>query len=349
MRILVLSSWHGTMEYDELTILSELGHDWFSTGLYADPQNPLEDHAKRQKINKVVDSKLLKDFYDLNRGRKVNGPVIVTKNFVDNFDLVIAYHCCPYPFFIRDNWEAIKHKPIIWRTYCQQNSANEFHINEYKKKGNITVVRVSSKEQTIPGAMEAIVVRPYVDEEIYTNWEGNNKTVLTFNSFYNRRSLVSNTKIYTDYIRSEFKCELYGCYSDNHPDVIGYLDWQDQVKKYQEHRVYFALGSKPAAITYNFMEALMTGSPVVTWGPKLGNFPSGDWSNTYEVSDIVTNGVNGFWSDDPSELQEVVALLLNNKEIAQEISTKGRELALKLFSKKAALDSWKALFSNLNY
>lgn len=342
MKILYISSFHAVLEYDELLVLTELGHQWFSTGQYLIPNQPLDKDNLRGPIKNIpINLELVDAFKKLNPNYKIHGPIYLSKEFVDNFDLVIAEHCCPYPFFLRDNWEILKHKPIIWRTYGQQNEQVELMTQHFVNHGNVKLVRVAETESKIKNfaGMDS-VIKGYVDETRYCGWSGGRKEILTFNNFFNVRTYHSNTPIYRrirkKLIEMGVETSLYGLYNDNVDINKGILQPEQQEQAYRDCSVYFALGSKPAPVTYSFAEALMTGTPTVTFGATLG---TGDPA-IYEVPTLVENGLHCFLSDSEEELLELILVLINNKELAKSMSVEARTRALQLFSKKVNKELW---------
>lgn len=353
MKLLYVSSWHGTLEYDELSLFTEMNIDWFSTGLYLNPYNPSLEHAPRRPINKKYDESLAQNFLSFNKNYAIYKVPILEKKFVEQFDVVLISHCSPTQLApLQVNWQNIKHKVVIWRTYTQQTSAIELETQKYRNLG-IKLIRISPKERTIPCyAGDDAIIRGYVDDKEYANWNGNDKIVLTFNNFFNKRTTHSNTNIYMN-IRNRMKqvpFELYGCNNQDCNISLGELKWNEVKEKYRSARVYFALGSKPASLTYNLVEAMMTGSPVVTWGSILGNTRQiRDWRNTYEVPEIIVNGVNGFCSDNEHELESYIRQLFKDDLLASKISYESRKTALSIFGKDKIKNDWKVFFKSLGF
>lgn len=360
MKMLYISSFHGTLEYNELNIFNELGIDWFSTGLYIDPQNPIKHYTQsngkktntitRATIDKIVDPYLLEQFKKLNPAHEMYKPTFLNKEFIDNFDIIFVSYCAPYPYFLNDNWDKIRNKIVIWRTFAQQAPRIEHNSQQFREDG-LKIVRISPREKTILGYIgEDAIIREYVDENEYDNWNGRDKKVLTFNSDFGQRTLSSNTNIYMD-IRNKMistNFELYGCGNDDVSISLGLLSWKQQQEQYRNARVYFALGTKPSTTTYNFLEPLMTGCPIITWGPVYGNainIPA--WKNLYEVPDIIKNGVNGFSSDNTSEIESYIDLLMNDDKLANSISINARQTAIEMFSKKNTKKDWNNFFNTL--
>jgi len=349
MKILYVSSNHPSLEYDDLSMLTALGMDWFSTGVYSDPKNPLKSLQTRPPINKKIDNGLLSQFKKLNRSYIPfeNSTINLSKEFVDNFDVVWVTHTF---YNIDYNWLHIKHKPVIWRTYNQQDPSWEEKAKTYKKAG-LKIVRMGYTEAnrlTFAGQDE--VIRGYVDLEVFTGWVGNKKVVLTYNSRFQQRlnqSLNQCNKSYLK-VREAFNCfELYGF--ENLTSIsLGPVSYEKQIEKYKESMVYFSLNSESAVYTNAFMEALMTGIPVVTFGSNLSNVISNpELRNTYEVPNLVINGKEAIISDDIEEIKQEIQKLLDSPDYRIQIGNSGRQKAMKLFNKEVIFDQWKNFLQTL--
>jgi len=340
MKVLYISGWHSTLEHDELNVLTHLGHTWFSTGLYADPDNPIkEGYWRESELTQKVDTKVLSEFRKLNPDLKPYKPLNLSKEFVDQFDLVMVVYCGLLDMEFFNVWPHIKHKPVIWRTYAQQSPKNEQMVSSLVDKGNVTIVRVSETETRLPNSAGMdFAVMGYVDENKYKKWSGSKHNVLTFNNFFSRRSYVSNTPLYRR-IRTrmhDYSFSLYGGYNEDVDICLGRLDSNEQVKAYKDCGVYFALGSKPAALTYNLQEATMTGCPIVTFGEKLGS----SRPSLYAVPDMFENGTEMFMGDTEEELVFFIKTLLDTPDVAKAMSKAVRKKALELYSKESIIKQW---------
>jgi hypothetical protein len=357
MRLLYLSSHHGTLEYDEISLFTELGIDVFSTGIYIDPQNPLSyittgdgkrfPSVSRPPINVVVNQDILQEFQRLNPNHEMYKPVNVDEHFINHFDVIVSSYCPAAPYFIHANWDLIKHKNVIWRSYTQHSPKLETTIQPYRKQG-LKIVHMSARERTMPGCeTDDGVIRHYVDENEYGNWNGESQSVLTFASHFSGRAIGSNTVTYKK-IRaaSPYEFQLYGYYNEDVPECLGTLAWAEQKEKYRRSRMYFALGSKPSSLTYTLVEAMMTGCPIITWGSLYGNVTFvDDWANKYEVPDIIQSGKNGFYFDDPDEITKQIKMLMNDYDLAKEVGAAGRETAISLFGKSIIKKQWAEFLS----
>lgn len=106
MRILYLSV-HEVLEYDELKIFTELGHECFSHGAYCRPHL---GSSLRPPISEMPYDPRFADLVD--RFPKNNLP----PEMIEDKDVIIIIHT---PSLVIDNWEKIKHKRVIWRSIGQ--------------------------------------------------------------------------------------------------------------------------------------------------------------------------------------------------------------------------------------
>lgn len=94
-----------------------------------------------------------------------------------------------------------------------------------------------------------------------------------------------------------------------------------------------------------YREQGMTGIPIVSVSEMQGNFPLLE-QRTFEVHEIIENGQEGFVSDNLSELRVYLYELLNNYDLAKEISKNARAKAIQLFGKEKIKDQWREYLSN---
>jgi glycosyltransferase involved in cell wall biosynthesis len=351
MRLLYISSWHTTQEFDDLTIFTELGIDWFSTGIYLNPEDPVPYGNKilRTTINKKIDPSLLEEFLKLNPKRYFFCPPNITKHFIQNFDVIFCNFSYMYPNVIELLTKCVdNYSPIIYRTYGHQSEEIELKLQELRKIYKILLIRNSPTESSIKSySGHDAIIRGYVDENIYNNWKCTIQSSLTFANDFNARIYhknYSNYRVFLKDIKPFIQNNLYGhgngIVKSNNPVL-----WNEQLQLYKSHAVYFSLNSPPANFPYSFIEALMTGIPIVTIGTELGNAPG---RNSYEASSLITNGVNGFYSDKPDELKVMVTTLILDQNLGKKIGEEGRKLALTYFSKEKIKNQWFDFFKLVN-
>lgn len=341
MRILYLSC-HSILEFDEVSLLSELGHYVFSPGAYLDPKvSP--DGMRPALLDIEYDPDDVAAFHALGKPGRDNKELL-TKEFVDRFDAVIVMHI---PKWIALNWEAMKHKHVIWRTIGQSIAPQEKILSPFRDQG-LKIVRYSPRESTIPGYIgEDAIIRFYKDLDDFGDWNGKDKRVITFAQHMKQRDMNCNFTFFEEVTRP-FSRGLYG---PGNEEVYGFghgkQEFSELKRLMRDARVYFYTGTHPASYTLNFIEAWMTGIPIVAIGPKHGNanyFPD---HNLYEIPDLIQDGVNGFISDDPRYLRDAIKLLLDRDSAAQSISERGRESAIKYFGKATVKDQWRNFLESL--
>lgn len=350
MKLLYISCSHTTQEFDDLTLFTELGIDWFSTGIYANPKAPLLYYGSllRNSIEKEPNKVLLDQFNKINPNRGYHKYINLNKKFISNFDVIM----CSYSTICINNLERVlaivdNKIPIIFRTYGFQSSKFELYLKGAQEKFNLYLIRNSPQEQTIKDyAGHSSIIRGYVDETIYKDWSGEIPQVLTFANDFNARLRHCNYNCYRIYMKEIFPhipAALQG-YGNENVTKKKAISWDEQVALYKKYAVYFNLNSPPASLTYSFVEALMTGIPIVSIGPKLGSIDNVD---TYEVPKILINGENGFYSDSVEWLRGYINMLLNDRELGKKIGAAGRKTALSLFSKQIIKEQWEIFFKSI--
>lgn len=353
MRLLYISGFHGVLEYDELRLFTELGIDWFSTGVYMNPKEPIPFLNLRKPIDYTVDSKyqdlLLKcnpnykkSFVGLSRPK-----VVVSEELLKDFDLVISTDSSS----IINNYKLLINKPVIWRTVGSTDFSKEREISKLKDKMNLHVVRFSPHELIRQDSIQGPVIRPYVDSGVYTDWTGNIKECLTFQSWFKERVGMPCNKLYLQLKHQlTYPMRLYGDYIGNkHIASSGKVDWETQKRLYRNHRTYMYLNSPPSVPTYSFIEAAMTGTPLVGFGKNISGLehPNIKGEKLYEPEEIIENNVNGFLTDNLEELSSKIAELMENDELAKRYSVNIRETAFYTFNKSIALAKWEDLFQQI--
>jgi hypothetical protein len=332
MKLLYLSC-HAILEHDELKIFESLGIDYFSLGSYIIPTSPVDNI--RPPLAHYPDPWLQTHAPDRNN---------MPQEFIDRFDTVVVMHV---PEWIENNWERLKHKRVIWRTIGQSTPAMEAKMFTYRQQG-MQIVRYSPREANLkPTAGCDRLIRFYKDEKEFSHWTGAGNEVITFAQDMKHRAEFCNYESFIQ-IAKGFNAHVYGPKNEGSGELNGGFLTYDQMKqKMRDARVYIYTGTQPASYVLNLIEAMMTGIPVVAIGPKLGNsLDIGKGADLYEIPDIITNGVNGFWSDDINQMREWVQALLNDIKLARRIGEMGRYKAIELFGRENIQSKW-ASFLNI--
>jgi len=339
MRMLYLSC-HEILEYDEISLFHELGVDVFSPGAYISTVNRHKSSLRPDLPQIQYDPK---DLEIWNRGSTKDH---LRPDIVERFDVVMVMHT---PTWVRQNWGVIKNKRVIWRTIGQSSSQWEAYMGPFREQG-MEIVRYSPREERLPNYLGGdSLIRFYKDPKEFTGWTGERKVVINFTQSMVQRGSFCCFPLF-DTATLPFHRELYGSNSE----VVGYgkgrVSFDELKHQMRQNRVYFYTGTHPASYTLNFIEAWMTGIPVVAVGPFHGNAPSSgkpaavgdpDPLGTYEVHDLIENGVSGFSSDHETEIQDFMHRLMGDDAFAQQISDNGRAKAIEYFGKEKIKQQWK--------
>lgn len=326
MNILYLSC-HAILEYDELKLFEELGLHYFSLGSYVFPYNPADPIRPPLKFH--PDEK----YY----AHPLPQQHALTAEFVAPFDVIIVMHV---PEWITQNWEIIKHKRVIWRSIGQSTPGVEAKLTPYRAQG-LEVVRYSPREVLIEGNIGAdALIRFYKDEREFYGWSGGGNEVVTFAQNMMHRGEHLNVTAYRQIVQG-FNAHVYGPKNEEMGELNGGLLTYEQMKqKMRDCRVFVYTGTQPASYTLSFIEAMMTGCPMVCLGATHANSLkiAGD---VYEIPDIIQNEFNGFISDDVNKLREYVDMLTHDVKLARRISTAGRQTAINLFGRDFIKEQWR--------
>jgi hypothetical protein len=333
MRILYLSC-HSVLEYDEIKLFTELGHEVFSVASsYSNPISP--GGPEHPAIADSFDEHLLTVALQSTKE-------YLHKELIDWADCIIVMHQVDW---ILRNWRKMKHKPVIWRTIGQSRQEMEDRLALCQMMG-MKIVRYSPLEETIPGYLGAdALIRFYKDEQEFGNWNGTKEAVLTVGRSMQKRGKWCGYQIF-DEVTVGLPRILFGIGTETAPMGGGGLSYEDLKQVYRDYRVYFYTGTYPASYTLNFIEALMSGIPIVAIGPELANIGQFGF-NAYEVHQLIQSGLNGFCSDSLPELRRHVEYLLTHPDEAKRMGTEGRKTAISIFGKELIKKQWQDFLSTL--
>ena len=342
MKILYLSC-HTVLAYDEVRLLREIGHQVMCPDSFVEKLNPGDDSIRPQ-IEVPADQL---DWYRENmrlyhacgipgKDNKEN----LSVEFLKRFDAVIVMHL---PIWVTANFQRFQQAGVrvILREIGQSWQRNEEELAACAKAG-MKIVRYSLREELIPNKNHSdALIRFYKDPAEFKGWTGEQAKVVSFAQSIIKRKQPCNFD-WLEKITRPFPRELYGAESES-------LDWGkgkvsfDRLKAtMQESRVYVNSGTYPASYTLGFIEALMTGIPVVSVGPEMGHpYPwFGRNHPLYEIGDML-NGENGLCSDDFGATQDFIKQLLADQIFAKKIGDAGRATAIELFGKEKISGLWK--------
>lgn len=326
-------SCHSILEYDEVQLLTDMGHEVFSNGAYLDPRGHITH--PRPAIN---GAKYYENFASIaSNSAKTNLP----PELIDPFDVIIVMHS---PNVIIENWEKIKHKKVIWRTIGQSTTDVESMLSSYREDG-MKIIRYSPKERNISTYIgEDTLIRFYKDENHLKNWNGAMKNIITFaQSLKGRRSHCHYDEIID--VISHFDGTVYGPGNDDLGKYNGgAISYESQILRMQESTALIYGGTAPASYTLSFVEALMVGLPIVAISKKLANIIY-DF-DFYEVDDLLRS-IDGIVCNSVDEMKEQIEKLRADRYYALDISNRQRQLALQDFSKEKITKQWEEFLNGI--
>lgn len=331
MKILYISC-HAILEYDEVKLFTELGHEVDSFGAYRDPRG-----AYTLPRPGIEGMKIKEEFIILTG----NTPKTeLPPELIEKYDALI-FMSGEQEGSLLANWSRIKHKRVIWRTIGQSTQAIERAISPLRKEG-LQIVRYSPKEAKIGQyAGSDTLIRFYKDPDEFTNWTGKEKRPVNFTqSLHGRGPYVHYDEIMASLVGFD-GAKVYGTGNTELGIFNGGEVTYDRLKEIlRDARVFVYGGTYPASYTLSFIEAMMTGIPIVALGPKLVKIPNADEFDYYEIPEIIRDGETGYVCNSIEDMRRRIDDLLNDTMLADRIGKAAREDAIQLFGKKQIAEQW---------
>ena len=363
MNILLLAS-HGIAEYDDVRMFARLGYDVFCPGGYSDPTTPGE--TLRPGIPEAPDHPELRALCDAQREKHASesndwaidwAKADLHPELIDWADVIICHH---FPErWIGGQWARIRHKRVVWRTCGQSNPQLEHVMRQFRFDG-LQIVRYSPKERTGFGpyfAGEDATIRFGKYPEDYGPWlptgtaQFPERTPWTEREEFGRfvgpyianvtQHMVARGDAcgYSFYLAAtkDLPAKPAGPGSKALPGGIGPLDYDEMRQYLRRARAYIYTGTYPASYTLGLIEAMLSGVPVVSIGPKAFG------SELFEGHDIV-----GWGFDDPTTAAKWLRHYLDDPELAATDSPLVREKAAYFFGMDTIGPQWTAFLGGLD-
>jgi len=331
MKILYLSC-HEVLEADEVTLFRELGHEVFSPGAYVEPRIT-GDLGLRPHVPLKTDWErgMVKRFGGVDKNA-------LTPELLAEVDCTVVMHM---PDWIERNWKVLKTKRVVWRTIGQSVQSVEQRMAPFRNAG-MQIVRYSPRESNIPDYIGGDkIIRFYKDPDVYKGWIGDQEHVVNFTQHMEERGAFCGWDIWKQ-VTKGFPRKLFGGGSEHLNYGYGTISHEQQIEELRHARCYFYHGTHPASYTLSFIEAMMTGIPIVAVGPQHGN--ADVWRNhdLYEVPDLIQGGVSGFTLDSIPALRQQITRLRKDRRTAQRIGKNARRHAVSVFGRATACRKWKS-------
>jgi glycosyltransferase involved in cell wall biosynthesis len=342
LRILYLSC-HAVLEYDEVSLLRALGHSVFSPGA-PHPGPPAGPVGLRESLPLTDTAELEDQAYFASLGPDVaRNKANLPGWFVDRFDVVIVMHAHEW---IQYNWQAMRRRPVIWRTIGQSTTLLEKLLRPYRKRG-LKILRYSPAEERLPSYLGAdALIRFYKDPDEYYGWIGRRAEILSINQSLPARARHCHYAVFQATSAGLPVRLLGGGNEAAGPVSAGQVSHEALKQALRDFRCFLALGTFPASYTLGFIEAWMTGTPVVALGNAL-MYQGFRGPYLYEVPELIEQGISGFYADSVAELRALLAELLRDESLARRISHEGRSAAIRLFGKELIQEQWRQFLAAL--
>lgn len=344
MNLLVLSS-HAILEYDDLRMFSDLGYDTFIPGAYSDPHHPAAEFGTEPFRPAVPGATPHPELDALCHEQRVRHqdesqliPLIIDWAKADlHPDLiewadVIMVNCFPQTW-IGDQWDAIKHKRVIWRTIGQSSPHLEVEMRPYAQQG-MEVVRYSPAERRAfeplgTWAGEDAMIRFCKYPGDFEPWDGATAAVGNVTQNLTERGDHCGLDFWER--ATNFLSTLpAGLGSQRLPNGLGTLSYGAMLDYLSHLRVYLYMGTQPASYTLGLMEAMLAGVPIVSIGPD------GMWMpDLFEAHELVFN-----FASDPADARRMLTGYLDHPNMTVSGLTRAR--ATHLFGIDDVGPQWKA-------
>lgn len=323
MRLLLLLA-HSIEEYDQIRILSSIGHDVFSIGAYTDPAHPSDD--KRPPL----DVPYYPELAALVEGDQMAHKAHLPDGLIEWADAIIIHH---FPEqWIVGQWRRIRHKRVIWRTVGQSDPWKETLMTPYRGDG-LQIVRYSPAERrafeplgAFAGQDALIRFGKYPDD--WHGWTGKRAVVGNVTQDMKGRGDFCGYPFW-EAATEGLAVAPAGPGSEEMRGGVGTLDYDAMREYLRAIRVYLYTGTQPASYTLGLIEAMMTGVPVVSIGPRGLVLPA-----LFEGHELADS-----WSDDPELARATLAEHLAERDPAAGDWMRSR--ALELFHAEHVAQQWK--------
>jgi hypothetical protein len=335
MNLLLLLA-HAVEEYDQVKLLSDLGYDVFSLGGYVDPAHPHD--PKRPALPQApchADLKALVDALGTDNNletarRRIPEPLL------EWADTIIVHHC--ERTWLGGQWARLRRflregGRVIWRTVGQSATVNEEAMAPLRAEG-LEIVRYSPKERNIPGfAGEDALIRFYKDPQEWSGWTGEHERVINISAHLYQRGEATNWRFWEEATAGLPRlCAGPGSEDMGGPGELSLEELKGELRR---ARAYLYTGTQPASYTLGLIEALMTGTPVVSIGPEWSTwFPYGpDLFEGHELAELSAN--------DPQIARSHLQDLLSEADLAAKLSRRQRERSISTFGRERIAAQWK--------
>jgi len=336
IRILYISV-HAILEYDDLRMLRALGNIVFPLGEYfaggrAQGFRPALSWG-------ATEAELLARF-EATGCRYDRGPagIRLSTKFVEQFDLTIVMHD---PETLMRQWAALAVRPVVWRTIGQDMVGLEARMAPLRARG-LRILRYAEAERGVPGHLGSEgLVRFHKDEAEFGGWTGALPQVLTFANRFVQR-YPHEYAVFRE-ATAGLPVAVGGIGNEDLPGALGVIEHDHQKKLLRDSRVYLYCSGLSIPYTLNFIEAWISGIPVVALAEAVVPHAPG----YSELPALIRHGENGFIAKDAAEARGLLDALLADIGLAARIGAAGRAEATRIFGTATVAAQWRSALPRL--
>ncbi len=244
--------------------------------------------------------------------------------------------------WIEANWKAMAGKRVIWRAIGQTTPAIERRLSVLE---GLVKVRYSPLEATIPDYAGAdALCRFYKDEKEFGGWTGETRQIMSVGQMVKHRNAYCGLQWF-EQATEGLQRVLIGPHNEDVTTMLSAeVSYEELKREYRNNRVFFYTGTYPAPYTLGFVEAWITGIPVVAIGHRERDWHFRSAPGLYEIPDLIEHGRTGFCAEwGPTQMHKYCEALLEDLSYARRIGIQGRAAAIPLFGKQAAIRDWSAV------
>jgi hypothetical protein len=251
-------------------------------------------------------------------------------------DVIIAHHFVDT--WIGLQWERIRHKRVIWRTCGQSSPRLEQEMRPLRDDG-LQIVRYSPKEREAfeplgVFAGEDALIRFGKDPADYGPWVGDDVAVGNLTRNLDTRAECGYP--FWQAATAGLPTKPAGTGSER-IGGLGELTYPEMLDYLRRIRVMLYTGTQPASYTLGLMEAMLTGTPVVSIGPGEMRMPA-----LFEGHEII-DAPYGSAALSRTRLED----LLTSEHLSGVVSRQQHERAIDLFDVTTIGPQWRDFLDSL--
>jgi len=255
-----------------------------------------------------------------------------------DYDVIVLHQVPEFDEVAKLMLNSLK-KPIFYIAFGQGDMRMHENIAHLANENpNLYVIPYAIKEYQMykklgvpEGQLELIRFGKYLDE--YGPWVGDWKVCYTScNSIHKRGEGCAFYML--DALQKDMGIPflLSGNETEEVPYGVGQLKEPALRNAYKRAKCYFSPGTTPAPLTMTLIEALCSGTPVVAYDNLAG---------------IAEEELGVYVSDDIRDLATTIYVVLNDNDVAREMSEKSIMIAKQFFDINPIKNQWKELLEKV--